>query len=405
MSGRDAIGSARRVRRGLPHGGRTRPARPGVADLGRGAGGAGGCLGGRAGGDPTAAGPQRVGARRAAALRGLRPAPRPAPHPGRLHRPDARAWACRSDPRPDYGVAVSDHGSLGCDLDPQLQVFIAGRAGPATQGCALWRGLWPFLAARERPQVVALGLGRWEVADHLLDGQWVHIGEPAWDQHLTADLESAVAIFHSIGARVVLFTMPYVDPSDRQPDGMPWSENAPARAQAYNALVRQVAQADPGEVTRDRPQPDAQPRRRLHGVSRRGRRALARRRPHQRGRRSAVAARDPARRSTTSAWRTRRRPGRGGDRPRGGGVAAGRGRRRVRPGGDVARAQCGRPQPRRGARCSTPRRARASSRCGRGCSRRARWPLPASSPTGPVSSSPSPWRASSRPTATGSSTS
>ena len=147
-----------------------------------------------------------------------------------------------------YGVAVSDHGSLGCDLDPQLEVFISGRAGPATQGCGLWRGLWPFMAAQEQPQVVALGLGRWEVADHLLDGQWVHIGEPAWDQHLTADLESAVAIFHSIGARVVLFTMPYVDPSDRQPDGMPWSENTPARAQAYNALVRRVAQSDPGEV-------------------------------------------------------------------------------------------------------------------------------------------------------------
>ena len=148
-----------------------------------------------------------------------------------------------------YGVAVSDHGSLGCDLDPQLEVFISGRAGPATQGCGLWRGLWPLMAAGERPQVVALGLGRWEVADHLLDGQWVHIGEPAWDRHLSADLESAVANFHSIGARVVLFTMPYVDPSNRQPDGVPWPENAPARAQAYNALVRQVAQADPGEVS------------------------------------------------------------------------------------------------------------------------------------------------------------
>ena len=148
-----------------------------------------------------------------------------------------------------YGVAVSDHGSIGCDLDPGLQVFIAGAAGPATQGCALWRGLWPFMAAQDKPQVVALGLGRWEVADHLLDGQWVHIGEPAWDQHLTANLRSAVAIFHSFGARVVLFTMPYVDPSDRQPDGMPWSENEPARARAYDVLVWQVARADPHEVS------------------------------------------------------------------------------------------------------------------------------------------------------------
>ena len=76
--------------------------------------------------------------------------------------------------------------------------------------------------------MVALGVGRWEIADHLLGGHWVRIGEAAWDRHLTADLQSAITILHSFGARVVLFTMPYVDPSDRQPDGMPWSENTPA---------------------------------------------------------------------------------------------------------------------------------------------------------------------------------
>ncbi len=148
-----------------------------------------------------------------------------------------------------YGVSVADDATIGCDLDPQLEVLTEGTPGPATPGCENWRALWPFLVAAERPQVVALGLGRWEVTDHLLDGQWVHVGEPVWDDHLTADLQSAIAIFHTFGARVVLFTMPYLDPTDRQPDGLPWSENSPARAQAYNALVRQVARADPQEVS------------------------------------------------------------------------------------------------------------------------------------------------------------
>jgi hypothetical protein len=148
-----------------------------------------------------------------------------------------------------YGVTVSDHATLGCDLDPGLQVLVAGSPGPATPGCDLWRGLWPLLVAHERPQVVALGLGRWEVTDHLLGNQWVHVGEPAWDQHLTGDLRSAVALFHSFGARVVLFTMPYIDPTDRQPDGLPWSEDTPARVRAYNELLRQVARADPHVVT------------------------------------------------------------------------------------------------------------------------------------------------------------
>jgi hypothetical protein len=153
------------------------------------------------------------------------------------------------DAQQEYGVTVTDDATVGCDLDPQLQVITSGAAGPATPGCDNWRGLWPFVIAGQRPQVVALGLGRWEVADHLLDGHWVHIGEPAWNQHLTADLQAAISILHSFGAKVVLLTMPYVDPSNRQADGLPWSENTPARTRAYNALVRQVAATHPGVVS------------------------------------------------------------------------------------------------------------------------------------------------------------
>ena len=153
------------------------------------------------------------------------------------------------DAQQDYGVQVTDEATVGCDLDPQLQVFTSGAPGPATPGCDDWQGLWPFLVAGQRPQVVALGLGRWEIADHLLDGHWVHVGEPAWDGHLTTDLQSAITILHSFGARVVLLTMPYVDPRTRQPDGQPWSENAPARVRAYNTLLRQVAATHPGVVS------------------------------------------------------------------------------------------------------------------------------------------------------------
>ena len=204
--------------------------------------------GGRPPGLPAALRPQRGGARRAGAGGGLRE------HPVRLLIVGdsialtlGMGLSVRS--QAEYGVAVSDDAALGCDLDPGLEVFAAGTPGSATQGCSLWRALWPFLTAGQRPQVVALGLGRWEVTDHLLHGQWVHIGEPVWDEHLTADLRSAIAIFQRFGARVVLFTMPYVDPSDRQLNGLPWSENKPARVRAYNVLVRQVAPSDPGEVS------------------------------------------------------------------------------------------------------------------------------------------------------------
>jgi hypothetical protein len=43
---------------------------------------------------------------------------------------------------------------------------------------------------------------------------------------------------------VVLFTMPYVDPAQESPAGVPFSENEPSRVRAYNALVRTVARRD-----------------------------------------------------------------------------------------------------------------------------------------------------------------
>ena len=193
-----------------------------------------------------------------------------------------------------YGVDVVDQATIGCDLDPESYVYLGGQISRATQGCMSWRALWPFLVAAERPQVVAFGLGRWEAADHLYDDRWAHVGEPLWDAHLAGELDDAVSILHSFGARVVLFTMPYVDPTNRQPDGLPWPEDEPSRARAYNAVVRQVARANRPRRDRARPQRDAEPPRRLHPVARGRHRADAGRHPYQRGRRRAAAAPDPA---------------------------------------------------------------------------------------------------------------
>jgi hypothetical protein len=150
---------------------------------------------------------------------------------------------------PKYGVTISNHSTLGCDLDPQLEIETSGKPGPATPGCRDWRALWPFLTAGVHPQVVALGLGRWEVSDHFYEGHWVHVGEKVWDDHVASDLAAAIGIFRLFDARVVLLTMPYIDPGTAQPDGQPWSENTPARARLYNQIVEQVARRDPSEVS------------------------------------------------------------------------------------------------------------------------------------------------------------
>jgi hypothetical protein len=153
------------------------------------------------------------------------------------------------DSKPAYGVTISNHSTLGCDLDPTLAIYTSGAIGPATPGCREWKALWPFLTAYVHPEVVALGIGRWEVSNHYYDGQWVHVGDDIWDDHVESDLRQAISIFTTFGAKVVLFTMPFIDPNQRQASGLPYSENDESRARQFNQLVYAVARQDPKHVT------------------------------------------------------------------------------------------------------------------------------------------------------------
>ncbi len=81
--------------------------------------------------------------------------------------------------------------------------------------------------------MVGLLVGRWDITNHLDHGQIVHIGQPAWNAHLDDEIDQAVTILSAHGAKVVLFTMPYVDPVS--PTGTQYPENSPTRVDEFNA--------------------------------------------------------------------------------------------------------------------------------------------------------------------------
>jgi peptidoglycan/LPS O-acetylase OafA/YrhL len=150
--------------------------------------------------------------------------------------------------QPTWGVAFNDQTTLGCNLDPRAPIQADGVVGhePVTT-CADWRQTFARAVDKYRPQVVGLELGRWETLNIKYQGTWTHVGEPLWDNHLRSELNQAVAIFSAHGAKVLLFTMPYVSPPEA-PDGAIYPENQPSRVDAYNALIRSVAAAHSGVV-------------------------------------------------------------------------------------------------------------------------------------------------------------
>jgi hypothetical protein len=172
--------------------------------------------------------------------------------------------------RNQFGVDVIDGADLGCGLDlgPSRFGGVANRGGPSCE----WRTRWNPLVAKYRPDVVGLLIGRFELADQLMrpssgaprtgplayfsrvrvrarGGHWVHVGQRQWDAHLELELDQAVAILASGGARVVLFTYPYIDPPVEQLNGSIYPENDPRRVDSLNAVFRRVAIAHPATVT------------------------------------------------------------------------------------------------------------------------------------------------------------
>jgi hypothetical protein len=144
-------------------------------------------------------------------------------------------------------VQIIDKTDLGCDLD-DLPAIADGDVDQPVSPCRMWRTLWPAQVAQVRPEVVGLLVGRWDITDHIDDGQVVHIGQPAWDAHLRDEINQAVTILSGRGARVVLFTMPYIDPPESA-NGAQYPENSPLRVNEFNQILGQVARSRARVVT------------------------------------------------------------------------------------------------------------------------------------------------------------
>jgi lysophospholipase L1-like esterase len=98
--------------------------------------------------------------------------------------------------------------------------------------------------------VVLLVVGRWETVDHLRDGQWTHVGDPAFDAYLTSEMRQALDLLGSTGAKVVVTTEAYNRRAEK-PDGSLYPEDRPERVDGWNALVRTVVAQYPNAAVLD----------------------------------------------------------------------------------------------------------------------------------------------------------
>jgi peptidoglycan/LPS O-acetylase OafA/YrhL len=147
-----------------------------------------------------------------------------------------------------HGVVLRGRPLEGCGLATAVPYDLHGTPTYPLAPCADWPTIWRSEVNDLHPQVVALVIGWWETMDRMYQGRWQHLGDPAFDAYETSQLQKAVAVLSSGGARVALMTAPYFD-SGEQLDGQPWDEDDPARVNILNRMIKSVAAEHPGVVS------------------------------------------------------------------------------------------------------------------------------------------------------------
>lgn len=153
---------------------------------------------------------------------------------------DSIAWTMMRYLPATPGVEFADFTTIGCGIARGGPYEYVGQELPQKPECDSWPARWSQRIGYEKPDVVLLIVGRWEVVDRMNEGRWTHIGEPGYDAYLRGELTRALDILGSTGARIVVTTEPYNRRAEKA-DGSLYPEDQPARVDAWNTLLRNVA--------------------------------------------------------------------------------------------------------------------------------------------------------------------
>jgi peptidoglycan/LPS O-acetylase OafA/YrhL len=147
-----------------------------------------------------------------------------------------------------YDVHIDNAGLLGCGIALGSPRRFRGKDSDDPSFCLKWPQLRAQEVAQDKPDVVAVLVGEWELMDRYRDGRWQHIGEPAYDAYLAQQLDLLINVVSARGATVALFTAPCSAPAE-SPSGALWPENDPARLARFNQLLREAAARYPTKTT------------------------------------------------------------------------------------------------------------------------------------------------------------
>jgi peptidoglycan/LPS O-acetylase OafA/YrhL len=152
----------------------------------------------------------------------------------------------------DSAFTITDGSVEGCSVYDDGKV-LSQRNGFSRSfaDCGGWADKWGKSASKGHSQIALVVLGAWDVFDVDVGGQLITFDTPAADKRFTDDLGLGVAALRAAGAKVALLEVPCMRPKDVKGAGVPAlpERGDDARIAHLNQLLRQVAAADPANVT------------------------------------------------------------------------------------------------------------------------------------------------------------
>ena len=152
-----------------------------------------------------------------------------------------------SEVGPVRHASVNWGSMIGCGIAPSNPMHVDGQISETIPPCFQWEQSWQSFIDKARPDVAMVMLGRWETVDRMWNGKWHAIGEPEYDAHLSAQIDKAIAIASSRGAKVALLDMPCFNARELS-DGSTPVEDSAGRINEWNGLLAQAALRHPGTV-------------------------------------------------------------------------------------------------------------------------------------------------------------
>jgi hypothetical protein len=163
---------------------------------------------------------------------------------------DSVAWTMMRYLPPTPGLSFTNYTTIGCGVARGGPYRYVGETLSQKPECDSWPTRWSQRINHDRPDVVLLIVGRWEVVDRMNEGHWTHIGDAGYDAYLRGEVSRALDILGSTGARVVVTTEPYNRRAEK-PDGSLYPEDQPARVDRWNKLLRGVIGQRPNVTVLD----------------------------------------------------------------------------------------------------------------------------------------------------------